>query len=72
MKKTLELITEPAVEPTVELTTFEKSIVEQVNTNKLTDLESAIIARSESLNIPALAAFFMVTEDTVKNALAKK
>lgn len=40
--------------------------------NKLTDLESAIIARSESLNIPALCATFGVTEDVVKAALAKK
>ena len=35
-------------------------------------LEASIIAKSEKLNIPALAAFFSVTEDEVKAALAKK
>lgn len=38
----------------------------------ISDLEASIIARSEKLNIPALAAFFSVTEDVVKAALAKK
>ena len=38
----------------------------------ISDLEASIIARSEKLNIPALAAFFSVTEDEVKAALAKK
>lgn len=35
-------------------------------------LEASIIAKSEKLNIPALAAYFSVTEDEVKAALAKK
>ena len=35
-------------------------------------LEASIIAKSEKLNIPALAAFHEVTEDVVKAALAKK
>ena len=38
----------------------------------ISDLEASIIAKSESLNIPALAAFFSVTEDVVKTALSKK
>lgn len=38
----------------------------------ISDLEASIIARSEDLNIPALAAFFSITEDEVKAALAKK
>lgn len=38
----------------------------------ISDLETSIIAKSEKLNIPALAAFFSVTEDEVKAALAKK
>ena len=38
----------------------------------ISDLEASIIARSEDLNIPALAAFHEVTEDVVKAALAKK
>ena len=38
----------------------------------ISDLEASITARSEKLNIPALAAFFSVTEDEVKAALAKK
>ena len=38
----------------------------------ISDLEASIIARSEKLNIPALASFFSVTEDEVKAALAKK
>jgi len=39
---------------------------------ELTNLERVIILRSEQLNIPALAAFFEITEDEVKAALAKK
>jgi hypothetical protein len=39
---------------------------------ELTNLELQIISRSESLNVPALCAFFGVTEDVVKAALAKK
>jgi hypothetical protein len=39
---------------------------------ELTDLELQIISRSESLNVPTLCAFFGVTEDVVKAALAKK
>ena len=39
---------------------------------KLTPLEQNIISKSESLNIPALCAFFGVTDDVVKAALAKK
>jgi hypothetical protein len=38
----------------------------------LTELEINIIARSEDLNLPSLASFFGITEDEVKNALAKK
>jgi hypothetical protein len=38
----------------------------------ISDLEASIIAKSEDLNIPALAAFHEVTEDVVKAALAKK
>lgn len=38
----------------------------------LSGLEASIIARSEYLNLPALASYFSVTEDEVKNALAKK
>ena len=38
----------------------------------LTPLEQNIISKSESLNIPALCAFFGVTDDVVKAALAKK
>lgn len=38
----------------------------------ISNLEASIIARSEDLNIPALAAFFSITEDEVKAALAKK
>jgi hypothetical protein len=36
------------------------------------DLELQIINRSETLNIPALCAFFGVTEDVVRTALSKK
>ena len=39
---------------------------------EITELESAIIGRAESLNIPALCAFFGVSEEVVKAALAKK
>ena len=38
----------------------------------LTSLEQNIISKSKSLNIPALCAFFGVTDDVVKAALAKK
>jgi hypothetical protein len=38
----------------------------------INDLEASIIARSEDLNIPALCAFFGVTDDVVKIALTKK
>ena len=38
----------------------------------ISDLEASIIARSEELNIPALAAFFSIAEDEVKAALTKK
>lgn len=38
----------------------------------ISDLEASIIARSEDLNIPALAAFFSITEDEVRTALTKK
>jgi hypothetical protein len=38
----------------------------------LSGLEASIIAKSEYLNIPALASFFSITEDEVKNALTKK
>ena len=38
----------------------------------LSPLEQQIIGRSENMNVPALAAFFSVTEDVVKAALAKK
>ena len=38
----------------------------------LTPLEQNIINKSENLNIPALCAFFGVTDDVVKSALAKK
>ena len=44
----------------------------KVKTTSISDLEASIIARSEKLNIPALAAFYSVTEDEVKAALAKK
>ena len=44
----------------------------KVKTASISDLEASIIARSEDLNIPALAAFFSVTENEVKAALAKK
>jgi hypothetical protein len=39
---------------------------------KITPLEQNIINKSNNLNIPALCAFFGVTEDVVKAALAKK
>jgi hypothetical protein len=54
---------------------LEPVVVTKTKTTKvtpLTDLELAIIGRSESLNIPALCAFFEVNEDVVKAALAKK
>ena len=38
----------------------------------LTALELAIIAKSETLNEPALCAYFSVTHDEVKAALSKK
>jgi 3-deoxy-D-manno-octulosonate 8-phosphate phosphatase KdsC-like HAD superfamily phosphatase len=44
----------------------------KVKTASISDLEASIIARSEDLNIPALASFHEVTEDVVKAALAKK
>jgi len=50
----------------------EKPKATKKNKPAINDLEASIIARSESLNIPALCAFFSVTEDVVKAALAKK
>lgn len=44
----------------------------KIKTASISDLEASIIAKSEKLNIPALAAFYSVTEDVVKAALAKK
>ena len=44
----------------------------KIKTASISDLEASIIARSEKLNIPALAAFHQVTEDEVRAALAKK
>lgn len=44
----------------------------KVKTASISDLEASIIARSEDLNIPALASFHQVTEDEVRAALAKK
>jgi hypothetical protein len=56
-----------------ENTTEEILINEDVKeTSKDFSLEAAIIARSEDLNIPALASFFEVNEDVVRAALAKK
>ena len=56
-----------------ENTTEEILINEDVKvTSKEFNLEDAIIARSEHLNIPALASFFEVNEDVVRAALAKK
>jgi hypothetical protein len=57
-----------------ELTPLQEEIVTKVTkkTSSLTSLEASIIAKSEYLNLPALASYFSVTEDEVKNALAKK
>ena len=44
----------------------------ETNTSELADWEVAIIAKSENLNKPALAAFFGVTEDQIEQALSKK
>lgn len=57
-----------------ELTPLHEEIVTKVTkkTSSLSDLESSIIARSEYLNLPALASYFSITEDEVRNALAKK
>jgi hypothetical protein len=36
------------------------------------DLKAWIIAKSDAMNIPALAAYFSVEEDVIKQALANK
>jgi hypothetical protein len=55
--------------------TLENVVVEstpEVKSNDISSLEASIIARSEKLNIPALCAFFGITESEVRKALAKK
>lgn len=54
----------------------EQPVIKSTKTNKtvtpvLTELEQSIIARSAKMNIPALAAFFRVSESVIKDALAK-
>ena len=44
----------------------------EVKLPKLTELEAAIIAKSETFNEPALCAFFGVGHDVVKAALLKR
>lgn len=55
------------------LTPEEQPVIKSTKTKTpvLTELEQHIIARSANMNIPALAAFFRVSESVVKDALAK-
>lgn len=41
-------------------------------TTSISGLEAWIIAKSDAMNIPALAAYFGVGEDVIKQALTKK
>ena len=60
------------VDNTEEVKPIKDKVVKPKSIPSSDGLEAWIIAKSDAMNIPALAAYFGVGEDVIKQALAKK